>query len=136
MEKATFKFDTYHFTKASIDFEIPAGSELSISFKTKGVYTISSGRYELIFDVIVKSVEVNKNVIEVTCIASFSFDNQLQIENIPDYFYPNSLAIVFPYVRAFVSTISLQANAHPIILPTVNLMGLTEQLKRNTQVNE
>jgi preprotein translocase subunit SecB len=84
----------------------------------------------------VKSVDTNKNVVDVTCIASFSFDYRLPIESIPEYFYPNSLAIVFPYVRAFVSTLSLQANVHPIILPTVNLMGLTEQLKKNTIVKE
>lgn len=53
---------------------------------------------------------------------------------IPDYFYANSLAIIFPYIRAFVSTITLQSNMHPIVLPTVNLMGLSEKLKRNTDV--
>ena len=136
MEKATFKFDSYHFTKAFIDFEIPTKSELSISFSPKGEYNVSKGRYVLIFDVVVKPVDTNKNVVDVTCIASFSFDNRLSIESIPEYFYPNSLAIVFPYVRAFVSTLSLQANVHPIILPTVNLMGLTEQLKKNTIVIE
>lgn len=53
---------------------------------------------------------------------------------IPNYFYANSLAIIFPYIRAFVSTITLQSNMHPIVLPTVNLMGLSEKLKRNTDV--
>ena len=69
MEKATFKFDSYHFTKAFIDFEIPTKSELSISFSPKGEYNVSNGRYVLIFDVVVKSVDTNKNVVDVTCIA-------------------------------------------------------------------
>ena len=58
------------------------------------------------------------------------------ILEIPDFFYPNSLAIIFPYIRAFVSTLTLQANVRPIVLPTVNLMGLTDMLRKETTVEE
>ena len=134
MEKATFKLDNYHFTKASLDFNIPTDAELNISFNPKGVFYAKDARYDLVFDVTVECVETNTEVVKVSCEASFSFGNKLSIEDIPDYFYPNSLAIVFPYVRAFVSTISLQANVRPVVLPTINLMGLTEKLKEQTQI--
>ena len=134
MEKAAFKLDNYHFTKASLDFNIPNDAELNISFNPKGVFYAKDARYDLVFDVTVECVETNTDVVKVSCEASFSFGNKVSIENIPDYFYPNSLAIVFPYVRAFVSTISLQANVQPVVLPTVNLMGLTEKLKEQTQI--
>lgn len=134
MEKAAFKLDNYHFTKASLDFNIPNDAELNISFNPKGVFYAKDARYDLVFDVIVECVETNTDVVKVSCEASFSFGNKVSIENIPDYFYPNSLAIVFPYVRAFVSTISLQANVQPVVLPTVNLMGLTEKLKEQTKI--
>ncbi len=134
MEKAAFKLDNYHFTKASLDFNIPNDAELNISFNPKGVFYAKDARYDLVFDVTVECVETNTDVVKVSCEASFSFGNTVSIEDIPDYFYPNSLAIVFPYVRAFVSTISLQANVQPVILPTVNLMGLTEKLKEQTKI--
>lgn len=134
MEKAAFKLDNYHFTKASLDFNIPNDAELNISFNPKGVFYAKDARYDLVFDVTVECVETNTDVVKVSCEASFSFGNKVSIENIPDYFYPNSLAIVFPYVRAFVSTISLQANVQPVVLPTVNLMGLTEKLKEQTKI--
>ena len=134
MEKAAFKFDNYHFTKASLDFNIPTDAELNISFNPKGVFYAKDACYDLVFDVTVECVETNTEVVKVSCEASFSFGNKLSIEDIPDYFYPNSLAIVFPYVRAFVSTISLQANVRPVVLPTINLMGLTEKLKEQTQI--
>lgn len=134
MEKAAFKLDGYHFTKASLDFNIPNDAELNISFNPKGVFYVKEARYDLVFDVTVECVETATEVIKVSCEASFSFGNKVSIEDIPDYFYPNSLAIVFPYVRAFVSTISLQANVQPVVLPTVNLMGLTEKLKEQTQI--
>ena len=126
--------DGYHFTKASLDFNIPNDAELNISFNPKGVFYVKEARYDLVFDVTVDCSETGTEVVKVSCEASFSFGNKVSIEDIPDYFYPNSLAIVFPYVRAFVSTISLQANVQPVVLPTVNLMGLTEKLKEQTQI--
>lgn len=136
MEKAAFKLDSYHFTKASLDFNIPNDAELNISFSPKGVFHSKDAYYDLVFDVTVECGETGTEVIKVSCEASFSFGNNVSIEDIPDYFYPNSLAIVFPYVRAFVSTISLQANVQPVVLPTVNLIGLTEELKEQTKIVE
>lgn len=134
MEKAAFKLDSYQFTKASLDFNIPDNTELNITFNPKGTFHTERRQYDLAFDVVVECKETGTKVVEVSCVASFTFEGQVSIENIPDYFYPNSLAILFPYIRAFVSTISLQANVRPVILPTINLMGLTEELKRNTEV--
>lgn len=49
-------------------------------------------------------------------------------------FYANSIAIVFPYIRAFISTVTLQANlVSPILLPTMNLTSLGERLMNNTK---
>lgn len=134
MEKASFKLDNYHFTKASLDFNVPEEAELKISFSTRGIFHTKESRYELGFDVKVDCNETSKTIVNVSCIAMFSFTSEISIHEIPDYFYPNSLAIIFPYVRAFVSTISLQANINPIMLPTINLMGLTEELKSHTVV--
>ena len=136
MEKAAFKLDSYQFTKASLDFNIPNEAELNISFIPKGTFNQKSSRYKLSFDVKVECKETDSVVINVSCEAFFSFSEEITIDEIPDYFYPNSLAILFPYVRAFVGTISLQANVHPVMLPTINLMGLTEELKRQTTVIE
>ena len=85
------------------------------------------------FEVSVRCKQTDTEVICVFCEASFSFCDQISFEQIPEYFYPNSVAIIFPYIRAFVSTISLQANVNPIVLPTINLTGLTGELKRQTK---
>ena len=136
MEKASFKLDSYHFSKASLDFNIPNEAELNISFKLKGTFDQKNSRYNLNFDVKVECKETDSVVVNVSCEAYFSFNGKVAFNEIPDYFYPNSLAILFPYVRAFVSTISLQANVQPVILPTINLIGLTEELKQQTTVIE
>lgn len=136
MEKAAFKLDSYHFTKAALDFDIPNEVELNISFNPKGTFFSKSARYQLDFDVIIECKDTGMEVVKVSCVAIFSFGASLSLTDIPDYFYPNSLAIIFPYIRAFVSTISLQANVKPIVLPTINLMGITDELKNQTAVIE
>ena len=133
MENAAFKLDKYYFINASLNFDIPDDVTLNIEIIPSGIYEQSKGIYFLNFEIKVICKETNSEVVDVTCRAQFSFNEPVQIEEIPDYFYPNSLAIMFPYVRAFVSTITLQANLHPVVLPTVNLMGLTEELRNNTK---
>ena len=132
MDKAAFILDSYQFTKAILDFEIPENSTLDIKMVPSGKLYQTLGKYELSFQVIVFCIENDSEVVNIECRATFGFNSSIKIENIPDFFYPNSLAIIFPYVRAFVSTLTLQANIRPVILPTVNLVGLTNKLKDNT----
>ena len=135
-KEVAFRLDNYKFTKATLNFDIPKDAEFVIDFKPSGKLKEEEGTYDLSFDTIVKCEETDTIIVEVSCIAQFSFMDRIKFEEIPDFFYPNSLAILFPYIRAFVSTLSLQANSSPIILPTVNLMGLTEVLRENTSVVE
>lgn len=134
MDNAAFKLDTYYFEKASLNFDIPNDAKLNIDIIPSGIYAQENGIYTLRFEVKVICNETDSEVVNVLCKAQFSFGSPIQIEDIPEFFYPNSLAIIFPYVRAFVSTITLQANVRPVILPTVNLMSLTEILRSKTEV--
>ena len=135
-KEVAFRLVNYKFTKATLNFDIPKDAEFVIDFKPSGKLKEIKGTYDLSFDTIVKCEETDTIIVEVSCIAPFSFMDRIKFEEIPDFFYPNSLAILFPYIRAFVSTLSLQANSSPMILPTVNLMGLTEKLRDNTSVVE
>ena len=76
--------------------------------------------------------ESGNEVVNVRCVARYSFHDIHSLDEVPDYFYSNSIAILFPYVRAFVSTLTLQANVAPILLPTLNLSELQNVLKENT----
>ena len=132
--QVAFKLDWYRFIKATLNFDIPKQAELTIAFKPSGKYYEIENRYELSFETDV--YYESKTTINVSCIASFTFNKDVKFDDIPDFFYPNSLAILFPYIRAFVSTLTLQANTSPLILPTVNLIGLTDELRQNTSIIE
>lgn len=136
MEKAAFRLRGYRFIKVSMDFDVPQNQEFEIQFSPKGSYSQKKGIYRLNFDVAITCEETKSDVIQITCEAEFEFNSPLRADEIPEFFYPNSLAILFPYVRAFVSTVSLQANVIPILLPTINLTGLTETLHNHTEITD
>ena len=48
------------------------------------------------------------------------------------YFYTNAPAILFPYIRAYISTLTNLSGYKPINLPTLNLTSLREDLEKNT----
>ena len=70
--------------------------------------------------------------IQISCIGTFSFENVEKVADIPPFFYRNAIAILFPYIRAFVSSLTAQANITPMILPTYNLGELEAPLRDKT----
>ena len=73
-------------------------------------------------------------VVQLESVALFQMEESVKsVDDIPNYFYANSIAIVYPYLRAFVSTLTLQSNAKPMVLPTMNLSSLESDLRKNTR---
>jgi preprotein translocase subunit secB len=132
MEQAIFNFEGYSFTQATLDFTGADASPLKLEINPSGVFHRTDKRYTLTFDFSAKEEASGRLVVHVACVAQF----RLSSEELPDYFYANSIAIVFPYVRAFVSTLSLQANiGTPIVIPTLNLSSLRDRLIADTQID-
>lgn len=131
-----FRFKSYSFTKVEMNMGLFSDeTPMGLSFEPSGNYDSKSGRYDLkfVFKATQGEGEDKVSIIKIVCEAAFMFREPLGADEIPDYFYTNSLAIVFPYVRAFVSSVTLQANLdNPILLPTLNLMGLQSILREKT----
>lgn len=134
-KKASFRFDYYRFRKAELNFDNikDDDSDYELAFTPSGVFNSENSEYKLTieFSAVLSSGE---KIVSVLVDALFVFNEQISVDDIPVFFYPNSIAIVFPYIRSFVSTLTLQANMYPMVLPTMNLTGLQEELRRNTTV--
>lgn len=128
---ATFTLKSYRFLQVSMDFETQEGATLSVSFDPNGEYCKATGEYKL--RLITRVSSEKKEFISTTLQVVFGFTEPIELSEIPDFFYPNCMAIVFPYVRSFLSTLSLQANVPPIILPIINFSDLQGLLKCNTK---
>lgn len=105
----------------------------SVSFAARGIYSPDSRRFKVIVDMKI-STDNEADLLKILCEATFKFGQEL--DSIPDYFYSNSIAIIYPYVRAFCSLITTQSNNVGIILPVLNLTTLGEKLKQNTTVQD
>ncbi|MDP4272663.1 MAG: protein-export chaperone SecB [Bacteroidota bacterium] len=132
MNKAAFTLEKYRFEKVMIDFSKKSSNDLDIGFEPSGKFFSSDSSYELKFVFIAHNENPKNAFVQIECIAQFKFEENIKFEEIPSYFYRNSIAIIFPYVRAFISTVTLQANIPPIVIPTMNLSSLENPLKENT----
>lgn len=134
---AAFAFKSYAFTNVELNLGLFSGqSPLDLSFSPSGIYNPTTGIYNLRFAFAATQDGGINVIVKIMCEATFEFKEALELNEIPDYFYPNCLAIVFPYVRAFIGSVTLQANMDsPILIPTLNLTGLQAILKEKTQLH-
>lgn len=132
MNKAVFSIEHYQFKKVNIDTaNFISKDDIEIGFDPSGIFNSSNQTYELTFS-FTASNSNTQPFVYIQCVGLFKFENVSTIDDIPVYFYKNSIAILFPFLRAFVSMVTIQANVHPIMLPTMNLSALEEPLKLNT----
>lgn len=137
MNNAVFSLKQYIFDQVTIDLShLDKNSPLSLDINPSGTYNPQTGEYDLSFLFQVMQGQDNENqIVSIRCVAQFIFATPVSPEEFPAMFYANSIAILFPYVRAFVSTVTLQANIiPPIIIPTLNLTSLEGQLRKNTTI--
>lgn len=133
MEQALFALQNFKFNKVNMDLS-DVDNNLNIELIPSGKFDKKLKLYTLSF--LFKATNQNGSFvfISIECNAIFNFKNVENFEDIPDFFYPNSIAIVFPYVRAFISSVTIQANIKPIVLPTYNLSSLKDELKQRTVI--
>jgi|LGVF01.1.fsa_nt_gb preprotein translocase subunit SecB len=131
MEKSEFQFKGYFIKSSSIDLGIgKKGGKLSLNFIPKGKINTTNSSFEL--DLLVEITEANNAVkIIVNAIGNFKFSSMSN--ELDNFFYISAPAILFPYIRSYITSLSALSGVTPIILPTMNLTHLSEELKNNTE---
>lgn len=134
MEKAAFSLENYLFDKISLDLTKRTDRDITLKFTTNGIYLSDNAIFDLHFIVNAfnEDQSLDNSFLEISCRAKFSFQNVNSFDEIPDFFYRNSIAILFPYVRAYISIVTTQSNSNGIIIPTLNLTSLESELRKNT----
>lgn len=80
-----------------------------------------------------KIEDKNKAInINVQAIGNYLFEKSIELDQIDDFFFINAPALLFPYIRAYISTLTNLSGFEPINLPTLNMTKLGDDLKRNT----
>lgn len=126
--KSSFNFIDFKINKVFFDFKKERTEEINIGFNPFGKYYVKTGIFKLFIDVIISNSN-EEFIIEINTESSFSL-KEIDI-NKDNYFAINAPAIVFPYIRSFISSLSVQSGYKPMIIPTLNLIGISEELKSN-----
>ena len=134
MEQAKFSFKGFRILDAELHFA-KVTNNLNLQFYPEGLFDTDNHQYHLHLSFRAINDNSEKDVIvQLESMALYQMEDTVtKLEEIRTYFFANSIAIVFPYLRAFVSTLTLQSNVKPMVLPTMNLSSLETELRRNTQ---
>ena len=136
IETAQFRFINYKISEFSFKASEGKNVEMNINLSPSGEYNIKDGVYKLYIIIKCTVADTSNDYINIKMSADFQFKEAIPVDKIPPFFYQNSIAIVFPYIRAFISTLTLQSNAGLVAIPIANLTGLETTLKSNTKVKE
>lgn len=130
--KAAFNLVGYRYNKVSIDIDkVSDKDDVKVHFHTEGILDESDGSFELKLQTTIGDSE--NEFVKVTLTAQFQFSGPLTLNEVPNYFYTNAIAILFPYMRAYISMVTNQAGLNPIILPLYNLSDLAGPFKESTR---
>lgn len=119
---ARFRFLGYKITDSQIHIEADkkVSPHCDVSFeKTIGVDE-TEHRMRLLFEAKIDSG--NKAMhIEVKAEGYFEFDQDISDSEKDVFFKTSAPAILYPYIRAYIGTLSSLSGIAPVILPTLNL---------------
>lgn len=119
---AKFRFLGYKILKSVVEIkeEENLNQKMNIEFNGKNIIDNDSHKFNLQLDSRITN-EDNSIVIEIVILGLFEFDRDLTKEQKESFFDTNAPAILFPYVRAYIGSLTALSGIKPIVLPTINL---------------
>lgn len=130
-----FQFKGYRIKKSFIELEENSDFDnLKIGFKVSGLVNKKANIFLLDLAVNISNQKEDLKI-QVEAIGKYEFEGVETIEDqeISSFFYVNSSALLFPYIRAYISTLTNLSGNKSVTLPTLNLTSLGEELKSNTK---
>ncbi|SHJ57297.1 preprotein translocase subunit SecB [Tangfeifania diversioriginum] len=135
ISQAPFRLKNFFFSESSIKIEPSTKAQsIDISIQPQGLVNESEKTFELELFVNIESKDGLK--ISIKLIGTFEFKEVVKNENLSNYFFVNAPAIIFPYLRSYISALTALSGSKTIILPPMNMSSLGKQLEENTTRKE
>ncbi len=131
--KSNFSLLEFLVEKSSISRKpLNKKGKLTLVIHPSGTIVKSKDLFQL--KLIVEASEDNDRFrANVTAIGIFSFKNIKDKSSLLTYFLINAPALIFPYVRSYISALTALSGMESINLPTIMIAGLHEELKANIE---
>jgi len=105
--------------------------KFNIKIKPSGVINSESKDFLLTLDLRIKDDSETFDI-KLSVLGYFNYEDVDGEEHLNDYFYTNASALVFPFIRSYVSAVTALSGLDAITLPIMNLTNLKSELKKNT----
>lgn len=112
------EFESTDYLELDIDFN----QELELDYEQKKAIIVLECK--LFENAIEKNYPFTLNV---SLVGFFEFNSDLSEEQIINMLEVNGTAILFPYLRSIITTITSNIGIQPIILPTLNIVDMLRQ---------
>jgi preprotein translocase subunit SecB len=133
MENSKFQFKGFNIIRSLIEKkEARPAQKMSLSFNPRGLINRKNSTFQLNLGVKIGDEDKVINI-EIEAVAVFYFDSQIDIQTLDKLFYVNAPALLFPYIRAYITTLTTLSGFEPVTLPTLNMTELGSDLKKNTK---
>jgi preprotein translocase subunit SecB len=131
--QAPFKFKSFFIAESNIKILPDTKAEtIDISIDPKGLISEQDKTFEIQLEIQLSSDDGLK--VSVKMIGLFEFKDVYVSDNLSNYFYVNAPAIIFPYLRSYISALTALSGCRTIIIPPMNIMNLGKDLERNTTI--
>lgn len=134
-KKASIQFLNFIVRESHISFNEIGDYDISLDFKAHAIVEQSTTKYRLFVETLVKE-ESGKVNIAIATESTFDYDESISLEDLKGgLFTKNAPAIIFPYIRAYIASLTALSGVPTMNLPTLNLTKLGESLKDNIEIN-
>ncbi|RDI07031.1 protein-export chaperone SecB [Flavobacterium sp. AG291] len=124
--KSDLKFVNFVVPKFIFEKTAVEEKDSTFSIEPQVVISRSDNQFHINIDVEILDVEHNFNL-KMLCIGIFTYETTEE-KTLLDFMSLNGPAIVFPYVRSFISSYTALSGFDTITLPTLNFAGQKEKL--------
>lgn len=130
--KASFQFKGYRILETSARFpEKDEPTAISIEFSPNGTLDRENKRFVLHLEVKVFNEENTLSIV-FKVIAYFIYEGDDE-DKVKRFLGQNAPALVFPYIRAFVTNLTALSGIPPLVLPTLNLAQVGRDLLKRLE---
>ncbi|MFU0833858.1 MAG: hypothetical protein ACFWUC_13105 [Oscillospiraceae bacterium] len=74
-----------------------------------------------------KTLPIKKADEDIPFSLVLTVEGSFTVNETSNKYLPNAIAILFPYLRSFISTVTAQSGMPPFILPTYNILALLKE---------
>ncbi|MFY8189287.1 MAG: protein-export chaperone SecB [Flavobacterium sp.] len=131
--KSSFQFIEHIITKSIfINKKINKNKkDYNLNLKPNGILNNESKQFQLALDLEIVDKD-EESLLNVEIIGFFKYQGDIQ--DIKNFLYLNAPALLYPYLRAYVSTLTTLSGLGTYTLPTMNLIGLKDDIEKNIEI--